>query len=345
MKKRIWVIGIIATLVCSFRLLDERETLPAHFPKPVYDFRKNPADENKILLGRALFYDPVLSLDSTISCASCHSPFNAFAHSDHALSHGIQNRIGTRNAPALMNLAWQSSFMWDGAVNHLDVQPLAPITNEKEMAENIAQVVKKLQRIPLYPRLFYAAYGDSTITGERVMLAMAQFQLSLVSAGSRYDSVMAKQAVFTPQEQNGYRLFRQFCNSCHREPLFSTYAFRNNGLPVDTTLNDYGKYAITHRPEDSLLFKIPTLRNIEYTYPYMHDGRFRRLSQVLDHYTGGIVNSSTLAPELQKPVKLSENEKVDIIAFLLTLSDRKFVFDPAHAYPREIFSSTAKVSR
>ncbi|HTL82233.1 MAG TPA: cytochrome c peroxidase, partial [Bacteroidia bacterium] len=226
--------------------------------------------------------------------------------------------------------------------NHLDMQPLAPISNAKEMDEHIENVVLKLQRSKLYPGLFYRAFGDSVITGEHLLLSIAQFQLTLVSANSKYDSVMAGKAVFTDQQANGYELFRENCSSCHKEPLFSTYEFRNNGLTVDTTLNDYGKWMITHRSADSLLFKIPTLRNVEFTYPYMHDGRFKKLKDVLDHYTDGIQHSPTLAPELEKPIVLSANEKIDLIAFLLTLTDKSFIFNPNLSYPREIFQPPPK---
>ena len=143
------------------------------------------------LLGRKLFHDPILSRDSTISCASCHLSFTAFSHVDHKLSHGIHDSIGTRNAPALMNLAWNRSFMWDGAVNHLDMQPLAPINNQAEMGESTQHVLYKLERGSTYRPLFYAAFGDSMINAPRLLKALAQFQASLVSCDSRYDRVKA----------------------------------------------------------------------------------------------------------------------------------------------------------
>lgn len=322
----------------AFHSANELFVVPPNFPKPVYDFNKNPLSEDKIQLGRALFYDPMLSRNNMISCASCHSQFSAFTHIDHSLSHGIDDKIGFRNSPALMNLAWQNLFMRDGAVNHLDMQALAPITNPVEMDENITHVVSKLQASRLYPKLFYKAFGDSLISGERTLKSLSQFMLTLVSANSKYDSVMQKQAVFTQQESNGYILFKNKCSSCHAEPLFTNDDFRNNGLAVDTTLHDYGRYRVTKNPADSLKFKVPTLRNIEFSFPYMHDGRFKTLSQVLNHYTDGVEKSKTLAPELQKPIVLSSNEKVDIIAFLLTLSDKSFLFNPQYFYPKEIFS-------
>ena len=338
MKKTGLILVLLSLFFMAFRSVDLIFPTPESFPTPVYNFQKNPLTTEKIELGRALFYDPILSKDSSVSCSSCHSSYNAFAHIDHDLSHGIHDSIGTRNAPALMNLAWQSNFMWDGSSNHLDVQPLAPISSSREMDEKIEHVVYKLQHSSRYPSLFAGAFGDSVITGERVLLAIAQFQLTLISSNSKYDSVKAGKASFSVMESNGYALFQKNCNSCHAEPLFSDYKFRNNGLAVDSTLKDYGRYSVTHQQKDSLLFKTPTLRNIEYTYPYMHDGRFHRLNEVLNHYTSGIVHSSTLDKQLQYPVVLTSNEKVDLIAFLLTLSDRTFVFNTKFSYPRQLFS-------
>jgi len=311
--------------------------IPKHFPKPIYSFSNNPITVEKIELGRALFYDPILSKDSTISCSSCHSQYNAFAHVDHALSHGIRDQIGRRNAPALMNLAWQKLFMWDGAINHLDMQSLFPITHPKEMDENLEHVISKLQQTNIYPKLFFKSYGDTLITGEHTLKAISAFMVSLVSSHSKYDSMILKQALFIQQETKGYKLFKKHCNSCHTEPLFTNLKFENNGLPVDTTLNDFGRISITHQSTDSLKFKVPTLRNIEFTYPYMHDGRFKRLSEVINHYTSGIHNHPTLSKQLQEPIHLSSNDKVDLMAFLLTLTDKRFLFDPRYGYPRDLY--------
>lgn len=325
------VVALMATSI-GLRGLDR----PPHFPKPLYDFGKQPLQPERIALGRLLFYDPILSADSTVSCASCHSPYNAFAHTDHDLSHGIGDAIGTRNAPALFNLAWQPHFMWDGAVNHLDVQALAPLSHPAEMGEEIGHVVAKLNAQPAYRAHFGKAFGEEKATGQRLLLALAQFQLTLVSAQAKYDSMKAGKAQFTDQEARGYALFQQHCNSCHREPLFSTYAFASNGLPIDTTLRDWGRGGVTLLPQDSGLFKIPSLRNLSYSFPYMHDGRFQKLGQVLQHYTGGIPASArNLSPALRQPILLSADQKVDLIAFLLTLDDKAFVFDPRHAFPRK----------
>ncbi|TAE27385.1 MAG: cytochrome-c peroxidase [Candidatus Kapaibacterium sp.] len=338
------VIGIAAT---AFRTSnDALFAVPKGWQKPAYNFQQNPLSKQKIELGRALFYDPILSRNGMVSCASCHSQYSAFTHGDHALSHGIHDSIGTRNAPALMNLAWQRVFMRDGAINHLDMQALAPISNPSEMGENITHVVAKMQATTIYPQLFAAAFGDSVITGERTLKAIAQFMLILVSSNAKYDSVMRKQAVFTAQERKGYTLFKKHCATCHTEPLFTNHQFMNNGLPVDSTLRDVGRFSVTQNPDDSLKFAVPTLRNIEFSYPYMHDGRFKRLSDVLHYYTAialqNRTKNHTLAKELQTPIILSSDEKVDLTAFLLTLTDRIFLFNSAFSFPRNIVFETAK---
>lgn len=329
---------LLTVLTLAFRTEDPLFSYPKQWPKPVYAFRNNPLTAQKIALGRALFYDPRLSHNNSISCASCHSPYSAFTHVDHALSHGINDSIGTRNSPALMNLAWQSSFMWDGAVNHLDVQALAPLAHPKEMGSSIAELVARLRASAQYRRLFAAAYGDSIATGERTLKALSQFMLTLVSANAKYDRVQLGTDQFTAQEQNGYRLFKTHCNACHTEPLFSNYLFADNGLPIDPSLNDYGRLHITQNPTDSFKFKTPTLRNVEYSYPYMHDGRFTKLAQVIEHYSRGIRPRSSLATPLRSPIVLSSNDKVDLIAFLLTLSDREFVFDKRLGPPERVVS-------
>jgi len=335
MKMRFYILGIAPFLLAALTAgIGGIPAYPEYFPEPVYNFENNPLSGEKIALGRALFYDPILSRDSSTSCASCHSPYNAFAHTDHDLSHGIDDEIGTRNAPALFNLAWQSSFMWDGASNHLDVQALAPISHPKEMGEDIYNVVAKLQRHSRYAQRFAKAFDGGEVSGERVLKALAQFQLTLVSDGSKYDAVQKGDDSFSDQESRGYAVFRQNCNSCHQEPLFSSYGFANNGLPVDSTLKDFGRGAISTLAADSLRFKIPSLRNLSYTFPYMHDGRFSNLREVLNHYVDGV--EAGAAPALGGGLALSPEEKTELIAFLLTLNDPGFVFDPAHQFPREL---------
>jgi cytochrome c peroxidase len=336
-------IAAIVLVLCSLLMAFSKEintsffNAPKSWPTPVYNFKNNPLTLEKIELGRALFYDPILSKDSTISCAGCHSQYNAFAHVDHALSHGINDQIGNRNAPALMNLAWSTHFMWDGAINHLDLQALAPISHPLEMNETLLHVTQKLQRNPLYVALYKKAFGDAAVTGERTLKALSQFMLTLVSAQSKYDSVMRGEQQFTTQEQKGYTLFKNHCAVCHAEPLFTNKQFENNGLPTDPELMDIGRMKISQAKADSLKFKVPTLRNIEFTFPYMHDGRFKYLKDVLNHYSSGIAATPTLSVHLKNGLGFTPTEKVDIIAFLLTLTDKSFLFDERYSYPKHIF--------
>lgn len=336
---------LIPVVWMSFVWMQNSFVFPPYFPQPSYDFKTNPLDSSLIQLGRALFYDPILSKNNTISCASCHSPYNAFAHTDHDLSHGIDDQIGTRNAPALFNLAWHKTFMWDGAIHHLDVQSLAPITHPKEMGESIPSLVKKLTGSNMYKRLFFNIYKDSLITGERILKSIAQFELTLISANAKYDRVLQGRDTFTHQEKNGYQIFKNHCNACHTEPLFTNSNFADNGLSLDTTLLDYGRYHVTKNPKDSLKFKTPSLRNLSYSYPFMHDGRFKKLNQVINHYTNIVKSKRLIADELSDPIILTANEKVDLISFLLTLNDKDFVFNPKHQFPKNILLSSEGMNK
>ena len=319
------IIILISFVIISFKINKEVElSYPNTWPKPNYDFKKNPLDSAKIKLGRLLFYEPKLSRDGTISCANCHLQNTGFTHIDHDLSHGIDNRIGKRNSIALVNLAWSKSLMWDGAIHHIDAQALAPIENPAEMDNSITNVVTTLRKDNRYKKVFYLAYGDSIITGERVSKAIAQFCLTLVSSNSKYDQVKKKnsQIKFTELEEKGYSLFKKNCNACHAEPLFTNYTYQNNGLAVDTGLKDIGRMGITQNPKDSLLFKVPSLRNIALTYPYMHDGRFKNLQMVLFHYS---TNN-------KMKIDLGEQDKKAIVAFLKTLTDERFVGNKEYSY-------------
>ena len=329
---------MLILILVSFRYTGDLWKTSSNWPEPVYDFRKNPLDSATIQLGRVLFYDPVLSLDSTISCASCHSPYNTFTHVDHALSHGIYDRIGTRNSPVLVNLAWGKSFMWDGAVNHLNMQAVAPLENHLEMGESLHHVIQKIRRQEKYKRLFKSAFHSEAITGERLLKAISQFMLTLVSSNSKYDQVVRGEngVQFTEQENKGYYLFKEHCASCHTEPLFTNQTFQNNGLAPDSILRDLGRMKITQKSSDSLKFKVPTLRNIERSAPYMHDGRYRSLQMVLFHYSSDIHRSATLAPQLRKGISLTEEDKRAIISFLKTLTDYTFLNNKQFQYPKTL---------
>lgn len=340
-KSKFYILLIVFISLSAFKFYKVTLSYPKYFPKPQYDFSQNPLSAEKIELGRMLFYDTRLSKDLTISCASCHSSFNAFAHTDHNLSHGINDAIGNRNAPGIFNLAWQKTFMWDGAVHHLDMQPLAPLSHPKEMGTSINEVADKLSANATYKALFYEAFGDSLISGAHILKALAQFQLTLVSANSKYDKYKRGELAISKKELAGYEVFKTNCNSCHTEPLFSSYAFKNNGLPVDSILLDYGRYNITRLSKDSLLFKVPSLRNLSFTYPYMHDGRYRYLKEVLAHYSNIDTTNPLLSEALKKTEPLSANDKINLTAFLLTLNDTSFVFNKAFQYPKALYEVPA----
>ncbi|OFZ17830.1 MAG: cytochrome-c peroxidase [Bacteroidetes bacterium RIFCSPHIGHO2_02_FULL_44_7] len=307
---------------------------PGDWPEPMYNFADNPFSEEGFELGRKLFYDPELSRDKTISCATCHLQYTGFAHVDHNVSHGIEGRKGTRNAPALINLIWQSSFHWDGGVNHLDAQAINPITHPAEMDNTLENVLDYLRSSMEYKVLFHDVFGDSSATSRALFHAISLYTTSLISSDSKYDQYMRNEIEFTDQEKKGLQLFRTHCAVCHREPLFQTNGFASNGLSMDSNYRDVGRFAITHQGRDSMHFKIPTLRNIEVTFPYMHDGRFRKLREVLDHYASIRLDQKYLNPELQKRIALSPEDKKDLIAFLYTLTDRKFLYNPRLSFPR-----------
>ena len=305
---------------------------PANWPAIVYDFKKNPMSAAGFELGRALFYDPILSNDSSISCSSCHLSFTGFAHTDHTLSHGIEGQIGKRNAPALMNLIWSPVFHWDGGVLHLEQQAINPISQPDEMGSSLPEVLKKLNRRPDYRKMFFRAFGDSLIRTDHFLKGLAQFTSSLISYRSRYDQFMAgdSNARFTEKEKNGLLLFRKKCSSCHPEPLFTNYSFQNNLLKPDSVQPDSGRFLISRKKNDIFRFKVPGLRNIAQTFPYMHDGRFRNLKQVLSHYEA-IGQAETGHWSENSPY--GDKEKKDILAFLLTLTDTSFLRNRQFQHP------------
>jgi cytochrome c peroxidase len=302
---------------------------PENFPAPVYDFTKNPVSKEGFELGRKLFYETALSRDNSISCGNCHVQTSAFTQHGHDLSHGIEDRLGNRNSPPIMNLAWSNSFMWDGGVFHLDLFPINPITNPMEMDEKMDRVIAKLQVMPAYRTKFQAAFGNPEISAANIFKALSQYMVMCISSNSKYDSVLRNTGVrFSTREQNGYLIFKRNCGSCHKEPLFTDGSFRNNGLSHEFN-TDSGRQAITLDPADRYKFKVPSLRNLSYTLPYMHDGRFTTLDQVLNHYSNTIHDGKTLDPLLKrrgKPgIPLTTEDKQNLKAFLLTLNDKYFI--------------------
>ena len=306
--------------------------VPEGWPQPVYDFKQNPVTKEGFELGRKLFYDGRLSKDGNFPCASCHQQFGAFATYDHSLSHGYNNSFTMRNAPALFNLAWQKEFMYDGGVNHLDVQPLVPITAPNEMHEVIDSVLIKLSADKEYRHMFKAAFGSELINTQRLTKAMSQFLVMIISSNSLYDKVKRGEATFTLPQRLGYDIFKQKCNVCHTEPLFTDFSYRNIGLPIDSFINDSGRMRITRLASDSLKFKVPSLRNVMVTFPYGHDGRFYSILDVMNHYRNGVVNGPT-TDSLIKNMKLSNYEIGQLTAFLYTLTDSTLLNDIRFAPP------------
>jgi len=309
--------------------------IPKGFPPPVYRFQNNHRTKEGFELGRKLFYDGILSKDGNFPCSSCHQQFAAFATYEHRLSHGFNNQFSFRNSPGLFNLAWNRELHWDGGINHIEVQPLAPLLDPHEMSENLDQIIGKLKKDKLYPALFSNVFGSPGINSQRILRALAQFTASLVSADAKYDQVKRGTAQFNQYEKTGYEIFQQKCARCHQEPLFTDFSYRNTGMEMDSTLKDFGRMRITGRKEDSLKFRVPSLRNVYLTFPYGHDGRFSTISDVLEHYNSEIVESATLDSSIRKGITISENERFYLITFLGTLTDSSFVKNPLFADPRQ----------
>jgi len=292
----------------------------------------NPLTAEGIALGKKLFFDPILSGDSTQSCADCHKPEHAFSD-DRRFSLGITGAIGTRQAPPIINAGWMKKLFWDGRVSSLEEQALHPVENPDEMAASWEEVVRRLQHHPTYPKLFYRAFGITKITRDHVVKAIAQFERTLISGNSRFDLALQGKIFLSPLEQDGYDLFyseRGDCFHCHSGLLFTDNDFHNNAL--DSVPTDLGLEKITGKPSDRGKFKTPTLRNIEHTAPYMHDGRFATLEEVIDFYSEGL-QYSTYADPLMKALPqggkhFTPYEKKALIAFLKTLTDTSFLNNP-----------------
>lgn len=307
--------------------------VPANFPPLVYDLENNPITEKGFELGRKLFYDGRLSSDGTISCGFCHEQQNAFTHHGHTVSQGVNGQTGTRNSPSIQNLGFQTSFMYDGATEHLNLQPIIPVTNPIEMDGNFSQIIAMMNGDPEYRRLFALAFPGKPIDTENMLNAMGQFMVMITSSNSRFDKFRRNESggTLTQDEKDGYAIFNQKCSGCHATDLFTDNSFRNNGLAVNPVVNDIGRYRVTLNEADKYKFKVPSLRNVGKTKPYMHDGRFLTLEAVLDHYSSGVVNSTTLDPSLNKNgnlgIPLTTLEKTKIIAFLKTLTDNQYLTD------------------
>lgn len=306
--------------------------IPAGWPQPTEFFVNNPVNEETFQLGRKLFYEGKLSRDGNFPCASCHQPFASYTTFQHDRSHGYNHSHTLRNAPGLLNVAWLNELFWDGSQDHLYVS-LTHITRPDEMAENMDTVLEKLRTDTSYIRMFRAAFGDNKITGLRLLKALEQFVAFIITDNSKYDKVMRGEATFTTAEETGYTIFKAKCAVCHKEPLFTDNSFRNIGLPIDPSLNDYGRMKVTGNKNDSLKFRVPSLRNVMLTSYYAHDGRFSDVGQILQHYTSGIQQSPTLDPLLVNGIPLTNAEISYLISFLSALTDASVTTNPRFLKP------------
>lgn len=311
--------------------------VPSNFPPLQYDLANNPLTEKGFELGKKLFYDGRLASDGVVSCGFCHIQADAFTHHGHSVSHGVNDASGTRNTPPIQNLAFQNIFMWDGASDHLDLQPIIPFTSPIEMNGNFSNAIAMMKADPVYIKLYKQAFSDGQINTENMLKALGQFMVLTVSSNSRFDKYRRNEpgGILTNDELQGYALFNQKCATCHATDLFTDNSFRNNGLPINPNVNDVGRYRVTEQVQDRYKFKVPSLRNVEKTAPYMHDGRFYTLEAVLDHYSNGVQNTQNLDPILNTNstlgISLTQTEKNKLIAFLKTLTDNQFLTNPRFA--------------
>lgn len=313
-------------------------TIPANFPPLAQDIEYNYPTQKGFELGRKLFYDGRLSADGTISCSFCHEQSSAFTHHGHQLSHGIYDQEGIRNAPAVQNMAFQSEYFYDGASNSIEMLSIVPIHNPVEMDETLENIAAKLKADPEYVKLFGQAFDDKLVSSGNILKALGQFMTMMVSANSRYDKYVRNEpgGNLTQQEQQGMALFQQKCSTCHATDLFTDNSFRNNGLLPNPSLDDKGREMVTGFTSDRYKFKVPSLRNVALTAPYMHDGRFGSLASVLNHYSSGVRQSETLDAVLNQNgvlgIPLTQQEKEALVAFLKTLTDEEYINNPLFYY-------------
>ena len=341
---------ILIIMSCSNQDTDlEEEYVPVPFSLKVPELfqqklidplipNNNPLTEEGVALGKKLFFDKKLSGNNTQACATCHKPQNSFTD-DTRFSDGIEGVFGVRNSMPLINLAWNFSdrFAWDGKELGLERQALEPVMNPIEMHSNWSNVVTRLEQDPEYPILFSRAFGTSSIDSTLVAKAIAQFERILISGNSKFDQYLLGNATLSLQELNGFAVFmdeeKGDCFHCHgsdNNPLWTDNKFHNNGL--DASFTDLGLGAVSGDPNDNGKFRSPTLRNLTFTAPYMHDGRFATLEEVINHYSEGLELSTTIDPLMKKVsqggVQLSAEEKIALKAFLLTLTDFEFINNP-----------------
>lgn len=352
MKTLRFCFGLLAAGLLAFTACDSAETPvhpqpfevtpPENLGKTVPHPTQNPFTREGVLLGRKLFYDPALSGNNKISCASCHQPAKAFTDGFSLSNQGISGNALHRNAPVLQNLAWHQGWFWDGGAKDIESLNFGPIRHPDEMGQNLKDLVTELRGKPEYVTLFRQAFPQDSITSLTITKALAQFERTLISANSRYDKYVRHEGgTLTAEELEGLHLVQQKCASCHSTDFFSDFGYHNNGLdntyPNDFEAVAWGRGRISDDENDKGKYKTPSLRNVALTAPYMHDGRFKTLDEVLEHYNSGVKQSPTLDPLLQKNstpgISLTATEKTRIIQFLQTLTDNSFTSNPDFLAP------------
>lgn len=297
------------------------------FPQP----ERNPMSKEGILLGKKLFFDPNLSSNGKVSCGTCHKPNLAFTDGVDLSTKGVSGNELHRHSPPLFNLAWSTAgLFWDGGANDLESLNFGPITHPDEMAADLDDIIAYLRIDKSYTELFAAAFPNDPIQSATISRALAQYTRTLISQTSRYDSWKKGEINLSSLELAGYQVYQKNCSSCHKEGLFTDLAYHNNGL--DATYPDppaleglyLGRFRISFDSLDLGAYKTPSLRNTTLTAPYMHDGRFATLTEVLDHYQSGIKVNQSLAPQLRNGLPLSDEDRNSLIVFLRTLEDEAF---------------------
>lgn len=312
--------------------------LPSHFPEMEIP-ADNPLTVQGVNLGRHLFWDTRLSGDNTMACADCHLPQFSFSDNN-ATSEGIDGLTGARNSMVLQNLAWANDYFWDGRAETLEEQVLMPVQDPIEMHESWSNFISEIRDDEQYKTMFFEAFGVVAFDSTHAAKALAQFVRTMVSSNSKYDRILQGEEAFTIQEQAGFDSFNALsggdCFHCHGGALATDFSYKNNGL--DAVPIDSGRGLVTNVDTDNFTFKVPTLRNIEYSGPYMHDGRFATLDEVINFYSVGVEHTSpNLSPLMefsaQGGVQLDPQDRAELKAFLLTLSDPDFINNPDFQNP------------
>ncbi|MDF1672936.1 MAG: cytochrome c peroxidase [Vicingaceae bacterium] len=323
-KKYIIVLSVLAVFVFSFKLQDDYVLIiPDGFPEPVMPVG-NELTTSRVELGKKLFFDPIVSKDSTVSCASCHLPELAFADTNR-FSFGVENRLGKRNSPSIMNIVYHKGFMRDGGMTSLEMQVLAPVQEHVELDNNVLVIVEKMKNNPEYVNLSKRAY-DREPDPYVFTHAISAYERTLIKADSKYDDYhRGNKEALSKSEKRGLDLFmskKTNCSECHSGIHFSDFSIKNNGL-YQLNYADSGRMRVSLNEADRDLFKVPSLRNVAITRPYMHDGSIPTLEAVVEHYNKGGKNHKQKS-ELIQPLALTVVEKQDLVNFLKSLTDKEY---------------------